>query len=211
MTVPLLPPHCYQLVLASASPRRVQLLAQAGMTPHHIIAADIDEAIRKGERPSAYALRMAREKAESVRKCHPELGQSAFILAADTVVACGVRVLPKAETRAEAEHCLTMLSGRQHRVFGGLCVIFPGGKVQTRLQQSKVSFRRLSVRDKEAYLDGGEWQGKAGGYAIQGQAGLFIRQISGSYSNIVGLDINLVAGLLIAAGFRFVPEKVTVS
>ena len=211
MTVPLLPPHCNQLILASASPRRVQLLAQAGITPHHIIAADIDETIGKGERPSAYALRMACEKAEAVRKRHPELEHSAFILAADTVVACGVRVLPKAETRAEADHCLKMLSGRQHRVFGGLCVIFPGGNVQTRLQQSKVRFRRLSIQDRQAYLDGGEWQGKAGGYAIQGQAGLFIRQISGSYSNIVGLDINVVAGVLMAAGFHFAPEKDTVT
>ena len=211
MTVPLLPPNHCQLVLASASPRRVLLLAQAGMTPHHIIAADIDEAIHKGERPSAYALRMAREKAEAVRKSHPELEHSAFILAADTVVACGVRVLPKAETRAEADYCLTMLSGRQHRVFGGLCVILPCGKVQTRLQMSKVSFRRLSARDKQAYLDGGEWQGKAGGYAIQGQAGLFIRKISGSYSNIVGLDIHHVAGVLMAAGFHFAAGTVTVS
>ena len=211
MTVPLLPPHPCRLVLASASPRRAQLLVQAGVTPHHIIAADIDEAICKGERPSAYALRMAREKADAVRRRHPKLEHSAFILAADTVVSCGVRVLPKAETRAEAHHCLTMLSGRQHRVYGGLCVILPGGKVRTRLQQSKVSFRQLSLQDIQAYLDGGEWQGKAGGYAIQGQAGLFIRQISGSYSNIVGLDINLVAGVLMAAGFHFAPEKATIS
>ena len=203
MTTALLPPDGCQLVLASASPRRVQLLAQAGATPHQIIAADIDETAHKGERPGAYAMRMAREKADAVLHRQPELAQNTFILGADTVVACGLRILPKTETDAEADKCLSLLSGRQHRVYGGICLLSSGGGVHTCLSQSKVRFRRLSLRDKQAYLMSGEWQGKAGGYAIQGQAAIFIRQISGSYSNIVGLDIHRLAGMLMAGGFRF--------
>ena len=206
VTTALLPPDGCQLVLASASPRRVQLLAQAGVVPQHIIPADIDETAHKGERPGAYATRMAHEKADVVLHRQADLGQNTFILAADTVVACGLRILPKTETDAEAEKCLSLLSGRQHRVYGGLCLISPSGGVHTCLSQSKVLFRRLSLRDKQAYLMSGEWQGKAGGYAIQGQAAIFIRQMSGSYSNIVGLDIQRLAGLLMAGGFRFAVE-----
>ena len=211
VTTALLPPDGCQLVLASASPRRVQLLAQAGATPHQIIAADIDETAHKGERPGAYAMRMAREKADAVLHRKPELAQNTFILAADTVVACGLRILPKTETDAEADKCLSLLSGRQHRVYGGICLLSSGGGVHTCLSQSKVGFRRLSLRDKQAYLMSGEWQGKAGGYAIQGQAAIFIRQISGSYSNIVGLDIHRLAGMLMAGGFRFADANRTLT
>lgn len=199
MTSYLKPPRRHQLILASQSPRRQQLLCDAGIGLHQICAADIDETPEPAELPVPYALRMARQKAAVIAVEHP----GKFVLAADTVVACGRRILPKAETSEQASNCLDLLSGRGHRVYGGICLYLPDGEVRTRLSVSHVKFRPLDRTDKQAYLASGEWRGKAGGYAIQGLAGLYIRKITGSYSNIVGLDMHVVAGLLMAAGFSY--------
>ena len=195
----LTPPPQHHLILASQSPSRKQLLVDAGISLHQIAAADIDETPDNAELPVPYALRMAQKKAEVIAATSS--GQ--FVLAADTVVACGRRILPKAETPEQAAACLDILSGRAHRVYGGICLCLPDGQMRTRLSVSQVKFRVLDKTDKQAYLASGEWQGKAGGYAIQGRAGLYIRRITGSYSNIVGLDMHHVAGLLLAAGFTY--------
>ena len=197
------PPPKFQLILASQSVRRKHLLAEAGISADHVIAADIDETVMKNERPADYVLRMAQQKADAVASRLS--GQ--FVLSADTAVICGRRILPKAETAEEARHCLQLLSGRSHRVYGGICLYLPDGGWRIKLSVSRVKFRPLSSADMHAYLQTGEWQGKAGGYAIQGRAGLYVRQITGSYSNIVGLDMHKVAGLLLGAGFDYVlPE-----
>ena len=203
MTRYMLPPPKYQLILASQSPRRKQLLAEAGISVDHVFAADIDETLIKSERPKDYVLRMAQQKADAVAS---RLGGQ-FILSADTAVICGRRILPKAETAEEARHCLQLLSGRSHRVYGGICLYLPNGEWRTKLSVSRVKFRPLSLADKHAYLQSGEWRGKAGGYAIQGRAGLYVREITGSYSNIVGLDMHKVAGLLLGAGFDYVQPE----
>ena len=203
MTRYMRPPPKYQLILASQSPRRKHLLAEAGISADHVFAADIDETPIKNERPAGYVLRMAQQKADVVAS---RLGGQ-FVLSADTAVICGRRILPKAETAEEARRCLQLLSGRSHRVYGGICLYLPDGGWQTKLSVSRVKFRPLSPADKHAYLQSGEWQGKAGGYAIQGRAGLYVSQITGSYSNIVGLDMHKVAVLLLGAGFDYVlPE-----
>ena len=203
MTCYLQPPPSNQLILASQSPRRKHLLAEAGIFADKIIAADIDETSLKNERPADYVLRMA------LKKAHVVAGQqgSQFILSADTAVACGRRILPKAETMEEAKRCLELLSGRSHRVYGGICLYLPNGQYRIKLSVSRVKFRSLSERDKQAYLHSKEWQGKAGGYAIQGRGGLYIRRITGSYSNIVGLDIHKASGLLLGAGFNYVQPE----
>ena len=203
MTRYMRPPPEYQLILASQSPRRKHLLAEAGISADHIIAADIDETPIKNERPADYVLRMAQQKAHAVAS---RLGGQ-FVLSADTAVTCGQRILPKAETAEEARRCLQILSGRSHRVYGGICLYLPDGGWRIKLSVSRVKFRPLSPADMHAYLESGEWQGKAGGYAIQGRAGLYVRQITGSYSNIVGLDMQKVAGLLMAAGFDYVQPE----
>ena len=185
-------------MLASASPRRVDLLAQIGVTPARIIAADIDETPRPGEVPSALAKRLAFDKACAIAAQEPD----ALILAADTVVSVGRRILPKTETAEEARACLRLISGRGHRVHSGICLM-DGARHWQRVVASRVRVRRLGTEDIEAYLAQGEWQGKAGGYAIQGNAAVFISQIIGSYSNIVGLPLFETANLLQAAGFRF--------
>ena len=200
MTRYMRPPPKYQLILASQSPRRKHLLAEAGIFADHVIAADIDETPIKNERPADYVLRMAHQKADAVAS---RLGGQ-FVLSADTAVICGQRILPKAETAEEARRCLQLLSGRSHRVYGGICLYLPDGGWRTKLSVSRVKFRPLGFADKHAYLQSGEWRGKAGGYAIQGRAGLYVRQIIGSYSNIVGLDMHKVAGLLLGAGFDYV-------
>ena len=197
------PPPKYQLILASQSQRRKHLLADAGIFADHVIAADIDETPIKNERPADYVLRMAHQKADAVAN---RLGGQ-FVLSADTAVICGQRILPKAETAEEARRCLQLLSGRSHRVYGGICLHLPDGGWRTKLSISRVKFRPLSPADKHAYLQSGEWRGKAGGYAIQGRAGLYVRQITGSYSNIVGLDMQKVAGLLLGAGFDYVQPE----
>lgn len=179
------------LILASASPRRLALLAQIGIVPNEIIPADIDETPHKGELPRDYAARVAHEKCAKIAALHP----SAIVLAADTVVACGRRILPKAETEAEARQCLALLSGRRHRVLSGVCVAH-GGAFQAKLVESMVQFATLNAHDIEAYIASGEWQGKAGGYAIQGLAATFVKTMRGSHSNIVGLPLYEVAKLL---------------
>lgn len=186
-----------KLILASASPRRLALLAQIGIVPAAVRAADLDETPLKNELPRAHAIRLAREKAESIAS--GEAGT--FILAADTVVACGRRILPKAETVTQARECLALLSGRAHRVYTAVALIGPDGKLRERLSETRVTFKRLSDTELNVYLAGGEWQGKAGGYAIQGQAATFIRALNGSYSGVVGLPLFEVNALLTSAGF----------
>ena len=197
------PPPRHQLILASQSPRRRHLLAEAGIYVDGVTAADIDETPNKNERPADYVLRMAQQKSGAVAD---RLGAQ-FVLSADTAVVCGRRILPKTETVEEARGCLDILSGRSHRVYGGIFLHMPDGKWRTKLSISRVKFRPLSLKDKNAYLQSREWQGKAGGYAIQGRASIYIRQIIGSYSNIVGLDVQKVAGLLLAAGFDYVKPE----
>jgi len=203
MTCYLQPPPSSQLILASQSPRRKHLLAEAGIFADKIIAADIDETSLKNERPADYVLRMAFEKAHAV--AGQQGGQ--FILAADTAVACGRRILPKTEAIEEAKRCLELLSGRSHRVYGGICLYLPNGQCRLNLSVSRVKFRSLDEKDKQAYLHSREWEGKAGGYAIQGRGGLYIRRITGSYSNIVGLDMHKASCLLLGAGFNYVQPE----
>lgn len=183
-------------MLASASPRRCALLTQIGRAPDVVAPMDVDEAEHPGELPRALAARLARAKAAAAAALHP----GAVILAADTVVACGRRILPKAETEAQARACLLMLSGRRHRVYGGIAVAGPDGRLRERVVVTQVMFARLSRDDIAHYLAGGEWQGKAGGYAIQGAAGAFVPWINGSYTNIVGLCVHTAGKLLRAAG-----------
>ena len=182
------------LVLASASPRRLDLLRQIGVEPATIDPADTDETPRRAEPPRAYAQRMARAKLDIVALRHP----AALVLAADSVVAVGRRILPKAETERQARECLALLSGRRHRVLGGLAVA-SSGQVRARLVETTVRFKRLDAREIDSYIECGEWQGKAGGYAIQGRAAAFVAFLSGSYSNVVGLPLFETAALLRAA------------
>lgn len=183
-----------RLVLASASPRRADLLEQVGLIPDAVVSADIDETPLKFEKPRDLARRLATEKARAVAGS-PETRDS-FILAADTVVACGRRVLHKAESVDEAASCLALLSGRRHRVYGGVCLVTPTGKSVARVVMTAVHFKVLSDREVAWYLDGGEWRGKAGGYAIQGHAARFVKQINGSYPNVVGLPVYEVTRML---------------
>ncbi len=186
------------LILASASPRRLQLLEQIKITPNLIIPADIDESVQAKELPTAYAQRMSVTKATKIA----DKEQDAFILAADTVVACGRRVLPKAESVDTARTCLNLLSGRRHKVIGGITIIDPKGRVNTRVVQTTVALKRLSLVEIENYLDSEEWDGKAGGYAIQGLAASYIKFISGSYSNVVGLSLYDTSQMLLGMGYN---------
>jgi septum formation protein len=185
-----------QLILASESPRRAALLAQAGIVPDRIVPAAIDEAVLKGEQPRAHALRLATQKARAVAARQA----GAFVLAADTVVACGRRILPKAQDPAAVAKCLALLSGRRHQVITAVALVAPDGKLRTRAAVTRVSFLRLSRERIAAYADCREGEGKAGGYAIQGRAEAFVKEISGSYSNVVGLPLALTASLLEGAG-----------
>jgi septum formation protein len=191
-----------KLVLASASPRRLDLLRQIGIVPDHVEPADIDEMPQRGELPAGHVVRLAEAKARAVQPRHPD----AFILAADTIVACGRRILPKAEDEATARACLTMLSGRRHRVYGGVALLTPAGDLAIRRVVSQVAFKRLSEKEVAAYLASGEWHGKAGGYAIQGRAAALISWIAGSYSNVVGLPLYETAQLLAGRGYRACPQ-----
>ena len=184
------------LVLASASPRRVELLRQVGVVPAEIDPAALDETPRRRETPRVYAQRMAREKARAVAKRHPDR----YVLAADTVVAAGRLILDKPADAREARLRLEMLSGGRHRVFGGVCLIAPDGRVAERLVQTIVRFKRLHAEEIAGYVDGGEWQGKAGGYAIQGAAAAFVPWINGSYTNVVGLPVSETLALLDGLG-----------
>lgn len=192
-----------RLILGSASPRRFQLLQQIGITPDDVIAASIDEAPQQRERPRVYVERISREKASATFKAtrHDEVRAASHILAADTVVALGSRILPKAETAAEAAFCLRLLSGRAHRVYTSVVVMLPDGRQSQRLVEARVRFKRLSSAEIDAYIASGEWKGKAGGYAIQGIAGAFVTKIIGSYSAIVGLPLYETASLLEGTGY----------
>ncbi|BBE74221.1 Maf family nucleotide pyrophosphatase [Oharaeibacter diazotrophicus] len=189
------------LVLASGSPRRLALLAQVGIAPDRLMPADVDETPGRRELPRTLARRLARTKAEvALSRLAGEGVADALVLAADTVVAVGRRILPKAETFEEAEDCLALLSGRAHRVFTAVCLAGPRG-VRERLVDTRVRFKRLSRSEMDAYLATGEWQGKAGGYAIQGFAGGFVVNLVGSYQSVVGLPLAETLGLLEGAGY----------
>lgn len=185
-------------MLASASPRRLELLRQIGFEPDAVDAAEVDETPLKDETPRRLAQRLAAEKAVAVAGRH----DGAFVLAADTVVALGRRVLPKAERAEEVGDCLRLLSGRAHRVLTGLCVLAPDGRRAQRLVESRVHFKRLTADEIENYLEAGEGVGKAGGYAIQGRAGAFVTALQGSYSGVVGLPLYEAATLLGGLGRR---------
>ncbi len=185
-----------RLVLASVSPRRLELLRQIGVEPDVVEPSAIDERALKNEQPRQTALRLAGAKARAGAIRHP----GAVVLAADTIVACGRRTLPKAETVEEARECLALLSGRRHRVYGGIAVASADGRMSARLATTVVSFKRLAPEEIDVYLASDEWRGKAGGYAVQGRAAAFVRQINGSYGNVVGLDLFNAASMLRGAG-----------
>ncbi|MBA4764658.1 MAG: septum formation protein Maf [Erythrobacter sp.] len=185
-----------KLILASASPRRRELIARLGLTPDAINPADIDETPAKDELPRDYARRMAREKAEAAAS------NEGFVLAGDTVVAAGRRILPKAEDETTARQCLELLSGRRHRVYSAIALRAPDGIVRERLSETMVLFKRLSGHEVDIYIASGEWHGKAGGYAIQGIAEALITRIQGSHSGVVGLPLYETRALLKAAGFE---------
>jgi septum formation protein len=191
------------LVLASASPRRLALLEQAGIRPDALLPSDLDETPLKGERPRDLARRLARAKAEAAMAAlpsRPDLA-GAYILAADTVVAVGRRILPKAEIIDEAAACLRLLSGRAHRVYTGIAIVTPKGAIRDKLVETRVRFKRLSKDDLEGYLASGEWRGKAGAYAIQGIADSFVVKLVGSYSAVVGLPLHETVNLLGGEGY----------
>lgn len=184
------------LVLASASPRRLDLLARIGVIPDAVDPADVDESVLKDEAPRDHARRLAREKAVAVAERHP----GKIVLAADTVVHAGRRILPKAEDEATARRCLELLSGRRHRVLTAVAVIDAGRKLRERLSESLVTLKPLTAREIDAYVASGEWRGKAGGYALQSYAEAFCREFRGSHSGVVGLPLYETRNLLIASG-----------
>ena len=184
-----------RLILASASPRRLELLARMGVVPDEVAPAEIDEAPRKGELPAPYARRMAAAKAAAVER------PGALVLAADTVVAAGRRILPKAEDEATLRACMALLSGRRHRVLTGVALAIPDGTMRERLVETMIAMKRLSDEDIAYYASHGEWRGKAGGYALQGYGEVYVRHIAGSYSNVVGLPLAETRLMLKAAGY----------
>ena len=187
------------LVLASESPRRLALLAQAGITPDAVQPSAIDETPRKAELPREYAVRLAKQKADTAANAWR--GEPALVLAADTVVACGRRILPKAVGDKDVHDCLSLLSGRRHQVLTCVAVRKPDGSKRTAVSLTRVAFKPLSAAEIGAYVQCGEGLGKAGGYAIQGRAEAFVRQINGSYSNVVGLPLLVTVGLLKGCGY----------
>jgi septum formation protein len=192
-----------KLVLASASPRRLALLQQAGLEADALIPTDIEEAPHRNEAPRAMAMRLAGEKAAKAMKIkalQPELA-GAYLLAADTVVSVGRRILPKCEVSEQADECLRLLSGRQHRVYTAVNLVTPRGAARSRLVEARLRFKRLSSAEIDAYIGTGEWRGKAGGYAIQGLAGVFVVKLIGSYSAVVGLPLYETLGLLAGEGY----------
>ena len=196
-----------KLVLASGSPRRLSLINQVGITPDHLLPADVDEIPLKGELPRACANRLARVKAETAlaHLRRDEELKGSYILAADTVVAVGRRILPKAELVDEASQCLRLLSGRNHKVYTGICLVTPKEGFRQRMVETRVRFKRLSEQDLDTYLASGQWRGKAGGYAAQGIAGSFIVKLVGSYTNVVGLPLYETVTLLAGEGFPIHP------
>jgi septum formation protein len=192
-----------KLVLASGSPRRLTLFNQAGLDPDALRPAEVDETPKRGELPRACANRLAREKAEvalAAVKAEDDL-RGSYIVAADTVVSVGRRILPKAELLDEAAQCLRMLSGRNHRVYTAVCLVTPKDAFRQRLVETRVRFKRLSSEDIDAYLASGEWRGKAGGYAVQGLAGSFVVKLVGSYTGVVGLPLYETVTMLAGEGF----------
>jgi septum formation protein len=191
------------LVLASASPRRLRLLAQVGVEPDALRPTSIDESARRGEMPRAYAARLSRAKAEAARDqiSNDKDIAAAYVLAADTAVAVGRRIIMKPSNIEEAARCLQLLSGRAHRVLTSVCLITPDDRVRHRIVDTRVRFKHLSREEIEAYIASREWRGKAGGYAIQGLAGCFVQKIIGSYSSVVGLPLTEVVALLVGEGF----------
>jgi septum formation protein len=186
-----------KLVLASASPRRLDLLARIGVTPEAVDHPDIDEAVLPGELPRDHALRLAIGKADAVEVRHPD----ALVLAADTVVAVGRRILPKVEDEATLRACMKLLSGRRHRVLTGVALAIPGQSTRSRLVETMIAMKRLSDEEIDYYVGHGEWRGKAGGYALQGYGEVYVRHIAGSYSNVVGLPLAETRHLLKSAGY----------
>lgn len=186
-----------KLILASASPRRLSLLKQINIIPDDVIPADIDESPLPREKPKDHAARLSLEKAKTIANNHPD----AFILAADTVVACGQRILPKTLSEDETSECLKLISGRRHHVYGGISLITPHGKTITRVSDTLVQFKTLTQNEIKTYLETGEWNGVAGGYAIQGYASAFIKFMRGSYSNVVGLCLYDTMQILHGSGF----------
>jgi septum formation protein len=186
-----------RLILASASPRRLDLLARIGVTPDAVVPADIDESVPRGEIPRQHALRLAREKAEAVAATNPD----ALVLAADTVVAVGRRILPKVEAEATLRACMKLLSGRRHRVLTGVALLIPGKGMRERLVETMIAMKPLSAEEIDYYAAHGEWHGKAGGYALQGYGEVYVRHIAGSYSNVVGLPLAETRVLLKSAGY----------
>ena len=187
-----------RLILASASPRRLDLLARIGVVPDSIEPADIDETITPDELPRVHALRLAAEKAAAVAARFPD----DLVLAADTVVAVGRRILPKVEDEATLRKCMALLSGRRHRVLTGVALAVPDGTIRTRLVETMIAMKRLSAEEMDYYASHGEWRGKAGGYALQGYGEVYVRHIAGSYSNVVGLPLAETRHLLKSAGFN---------
>ncbi|MDQ6701765.1 MAG: Maf-like protein [Pseudomonadota bacterium] len=192
-----------RLVLASASPRRLELLQQIGIEPDALLPADLDETPRKNELPRSLAVRLAEEKASAaarIASSRPELS-GAYIIGVDTVVSVGRRILPKCEIVAEAAQSLRLLSGRAHRIHTAVCLITPKGRARHKLVETRLRLKRLSAAEIEAYLGSGEWRGKAGGYAIQGLAGAFAQKLIGSYSAVAGLPLYETMSLLAGEGF----------
>ena len=186
-----------RLILASASPRRLDLLARIGVIPDAVEPADIDESVRPGELPRDHALRLASEKAAAVAERFPD----DLVLAADTVVAVGRRILPKVEDEATLRQCMALLSGRRHRVLTAVALALPGDEKRSRLVETMIAMKRLSAQEIDYYAAHGEWCGKAGGYALQGYGEVYVRHIAGSYSNVVGLPLAETRHLLKSAGF----------
>ena len=194
---PPVPDRAMRLILASASPRRLDLLARIGVTPDAVDPADIDEVAVPGELPRVHASRLAVEKAAIVAARHPQ----ALVLAADTVVAVGRRILPKVEDERTLRECMNLLSGRRHRVLTGVALAIPGAGIRSRLVATSIAMKRLSADEIEYYAGHGEWRGKAGGYALQGYGEVYVRHLAGSYSNVVGLPLAETRLLLKSAGF----------
>jgi septum formation protein len=186
-----------RLILASASPRRLDLLARIGVKPDAVLPADIDESVPNGELPRDHALRLAREKAQAVAEREPD----GLVLAADTVVAVGRRILPKVEDEETLRACMRLLSGRRHRVLTGVALAIPSHGIRQRLGETMIAMKRLSEAEIDYYASHGEWRGKAGGYALQGYGEVYVRHIAGSYSNVVGLPLAATRVLLKSAGY----------
>ena len=187
-----------RLILASASPRRLDLLARIGVVPDAVLPADVDESVPKGELPREHALRLAREKAQAIAAQQPD----ALVLGADTVVAVGRRILPKVEDEATLRACMRLLSGRRHRVLTGVALLIPGQGIRERLVETMIAMKRLNDDEIDHYASHGEWRGKAGGYALQGYGEVYVRHIAGSYSNVVGLPLAETRVLLKSAGYK---------